>query len=36
VGGQWRKGSKYPYELVIVTNTQHPIIPRAGTPQAIA
>ncbi len=36
VGGQWRKGTKYPYELVIVTNAQHPIIPRGGTPQAIA
>jgi branched-chain amino acid transport system substrate-binding protein len=35
VGGQWRKGSKYPYELVIVTNTEHPNIPTAGTPEAI-
>jgi branched-chain amino acid transport system substrate-binding protein len=36
VGGQWRKGTKYPYELVIVTNTQHPNIPRAGKPQPIS
>lgn len=26
VGGQWQKGSKYPYELALVTNTQVPEI----------
>jgi branched-chain amino acid transport system substrate-binding protein len=31
VGGQWRTGTDFPYELVIVTNTQHPNIPTGGT-----
>jgi branched-chain amino acid transport system substrate-binding protein len=30
VGGQWRAGSTFPYDLVIVTNTGHPEIPVAG------
>jgi branched-chain amino acid transport system substrate-binding protein len=38
VGGQWRKaagGSKYPYELVIVSNKQAANIPTAGTVEAL-
>jgi branched-chain amino acid transport system substrate-binding protein len=31
VGGQWRPGTATPYELVIVSNAQHPEIPVAGT-----
>lgn len=31
VGGQWRPGTTSPYELVIVSNAQHPQIPAAGT-----
>jgi branched-chain amino acid transport system substrate-binding protein len=31
VGGQWRPGTSTPYELVIVSNAQHPEIPAAGT-----
>lgn len=30
VGGQWRAGTSFPYDLVIVTNTGHPEIPVAG------
>jgi branched-chain amino acid transport system substrate-binding protein len=30
VGGQWRPGTAAPYELVIVSNAQHPQIPAAG------
>ena len=30
-GGQWRRGTDTPYELVIVSNAQHPEIPTAGT-----
>jgi branched-chain amino acid transport system substrate-binding protein len=37
VGGQWVKGSgKYPYDLVIVSNTDHPDIPAAAKLQAMA
>jgi branched-chain amino acid transport system substrate-binding protein len=37
VGGQWQKveGGKYPYDLVIVTNTQAPEIPLGGTMKPI-
>jgi branched-chain amino acid transport system substrate-binding protein len=35
VGGQWRRGRTWPYELEIVTNTFHPEIPTAGTLQPI-
>jgi len=31
VGGQWRPGASTPYELVIVSNAQHPEIPATGT-----
>ena len=31
VGGQWRTGTETPFELVIVSNAQHPEIPAAGT-----
>lgn len=34
-GGQWRKSTKYPYELVIVSNKQHPNIPTGGQMEAI-
>jgi branched-chain amino acid transport system substrate-binding protein len=37
VGGQWRKGSgANPYDLVIVSNKDHPDIPTAGTLEALA
>lgn len=35
VGGQWRRGRTWPYELEIVSNTFHPEIPTAGTLQPI-
>ena len=36
VGGQWRKASgKYPFELVIVSNKDHPEIPKAGSLEPI-
>jgi len=31
VGGQWRKGTKFRYDLVIVSNKDHPEIPSSGT-----
>ena len=33
VAGQWRKGSKWPLELVIVDNTGAPDIPLGGHPE---
>jgi len=36
VGGQWRRGGHYPYDLTIVSNTKHPEIPASGTVQALA
>jgi branched-chain amino acid transport system substrate-binding protein len=36
VGGQWRPGSEFPYELVIVANSQHPNIPTAGAVAPLA
>jgi branched-chain amino acid transport system substrate-binding protein len=35
VGGQWRRGRTWPYELVIVANKRHPEIPATGTLQPI-
>ncbi|HJW59389.1 MAG TPA: ABC transporter substrate-binding protein, partial [Actinomycetota bacterium] len=35
VGGQWRKGTTWPFELAIVSNTIHPEIPATGTLQPI-
>ena len=35
VGGQWRRGGKYPYNLTIVSNKQHAEIPATGTVQAL-
>jgi branched-chain amino acid transport system substrate-binding protein len=35
VGGQWRRGGKYPYDLTIVSNKQHAAIPTAGTVQVL-
>jgi branched-chain amino acid transport system substrate-binding protein len=35
VGGQWVKGTAFPYELVIVSNTDHTDIPTGGTMQPI-
>jgi branched-chain amino acid transport system substrate-binding protein len=35
VGGQWRKGTTWPYELTIVSNTVHPEIPATGRLQPI-
>jgi branched-chain amino acid transport system substrate-binding protein len=31
VGGQWRKGTKFPYDMVIVSNKAHPEIPAGDT-----
>ena len=36
VGGQWRKGKKWPLELVIVDNTVSPEIPTNGEAEPIA
>jgi branched-chain amino acid transport system substrate-binding protein len=36
VGGQWRTGTDTPFDLVIVSNTQHPEIPAAGTVEPLA
>jgi branched-chain amino acid transport system substrate-binding protein len=36
VGGQWRRGRRWPFELVIVSNTVHPEVPATGTLQPIA
>ncbi len=36
VGGQWRKGTANPFDLVIVSNTRSPNIPTAGTVAALA
>ena len=35
VGGQWRKGSQHPFDLVIVSNDRHPNIPAAGKVEAL-
>ena len=31
VGGQWKKGSDFPYELVVVSNNALPSVPIGGT-----
>jgi branched-chain amino acid transport system substrate-binding protein len=36
VGGQWRRGRDWPFELEIVSNTVHPEIPATSTLQPIA
>ncbi len=36
VGGQWRRGRTWPFELEIVSNTSYPEIPATGTLQPIA
>jgi branched-chain amino acid transport system substrate-binding protein len=36
VGGQWRHGRSWPFELEIVSNTAHPEIPATSTLQPIA
>jgi branched-chain amino acid transport system substrate-binding protein len=35
VGGQWRRGRSWPFELEIVSNTAHPEIPATSTLQPI-
>ena len=35
VGGQWRKATKYPYEIVVVSNSLHPNIPKASQVELI-
>ena len=35
VGGQWRRGRTWPFELEIVSNSDHPEIPATGTLQPI-
>jgi branched-chain amino acid transport system substrate-binding protein len=35
VGGQWRRGTSWPFELQIVSNTAHPEIPATSTLQPI-
>jgi branched-chain amino acid transport system substrate-binding protein len=34
-GGQWVKGTKYPYDLVVVNNSQAPEVPTQGELQAL-
>jgi branched-chain amino acid transport system substrate-binding protein len=36
VGGQWRRGKKWPHELVVVDNSASPNIPVGGEVQAIS
>jgi len=36
VGGQWRSGTTWPFELEIVSNATNPEIPATGTLQPIA
>jgi branched-chain amino acid transport system substrate-binding protein len=36
VGGQWREGSDYPYEIVIVANDDLPEVPTGGSLEPIA
>ena len=36
VGGQWRKGTTNPFDLVIVNNTRAPNIPTSGTVQPLS
>jgi len=36
VGGQWRPGTTWPFELEIVSNATNPEIPATGTLQPIA
>jgi branched-chain amino acid transport system substrate-binding protein len=36
VGAQWRKGTTFQYDLVIVSNKDHPEIPAGGTMELIA
>ena len=36
VGGQWRRGRRWPFELAIVSNSAHPEIPATSTLQPIA
>jgi branched-chain amino acid transport system substrate-binding protein len=36
VGGQWRKGTDYPYEIVIVANDDLPDVPTGGSVEPIA
>ncbi|UCB50423.1 MAG: hypothetical protein JSW56_06005 [Deltaproteobacteria bacterium] len=31
VGGQWVKGTKFPWELKLVYNNEHPYIPLTGS-----
>jgi branched-chain amino acid transport system substrate-binding protein len=35
VAGQWRKGKKWPIELVIVDNKLAPNVPVGGAPEAM-
>jgi branched-chain amino acid transport system substrate-binding protein len=35
VGGQWRRGRRWPFELEIVSNTVHPEVPTTSTLQPI-
>ena len=35
-GGQWRKGTKWPYELVIVENVNAPMVAVEGKPELLA
>jgi branched-chain amino acid transport system substrate-binding protein len=36
VGGQWRAGTDFPYELVIVANDDLPDVPTGGSLEPIA
>ena len=34
-GGQWVKGTKYPYDLIVVNNSQAPEVPTQGELQPL-
>jgi branched-chain amino acid transport system substrate-binding protein len=36
VGGQWREGTDYPYEIAIVANDDLPDVPTSGSVEPIA
>src|SRR5207249_9023505 len=36
VGGQWRKGTTYPFDLIIVSNKDHTNIPSGGSMQPMS
>jgi len=35
VGGQWVKGKKWPWDIIVTYNKEHPQIPTAGKTEPI-